>query len=158
MEENCHLDLRNLIKLNVNFIEFFGYFCPEYDALNKSDDVVKLPLSGWFPFNTTESPIFEIIFMYLVLGALINGLANISMDAFMSGIIMVISGQLKILNNAFLIIKQKCEMEPDKIKEVQNEVKDSLIQNVIHHKNIIQFANDMTDLFTTCIMGQFVVS
>ncbi|XP_068909803.1 putative odorant receptor 92a [Tenebrio molitor] len=41
---------------------------------------------------------------------------------------------------------------------VQNEINENLIENIIHHKNIIQFADDMTDLFTTCIMGQFVVS
>ncbi|RZC39483.1 7tm 6 domain containing protein [Asbolus verrucosus] len=260
MEENIkQLDLRNLIKLNVNFIEFFGYFCPEYEksvqkicyyvyasifvgfiyisyilseianmivvfgdmekmteasflllthivhsfklyvfitrksqvrnlinSINREefkprnveqykilledietsrmitktflfmgfatcalwgifpfldqndDDSIRLPLSGWFPFNTNKQAVFEFVYVYQTVGALINGLANISMDTFLSGTIMVISGQLSILNNSLQIMKQRFGEKPDKIETVKAEVTQSLIRNVIHYRNIIQ--------------------
>ncbi|XP_063912003.1 odorant receptor Or1-like [Zophobas morio] len=116
------------------------------------EETTELPLSGWFPFDTQKSPIFECVYVYLTMGAMINGLANVSMDTFLSGIIMVISGQLKLLNNSFQNLKQKCT------DTSLNHIEEGLIKNIVHHKNIIQFSENMTELFTTCIMGQFVVS
>lgn len=104
----------------------WGVF-PFLDA-DENRDKIRLPLSGWYPFDVSKSPVFEIIYAYQTIGALINGLANISMDTFLAGIIMVISGQLKVLNNAFQVIN-KC-----------NE-KDFLIKNIIHYKQVIQYVD-----------------
>ncbi|XP_044258923.1 odorant receptor Or1-like [Tribolium madens] len=122
-----------------------------FPFLNKKEKTVKLPLSGWFPFDTTKFPIFEFAFVYQTVGALVNGLGNISIDTFLSGIIMVVSGQLKILNNSLQTLKLD-------YKAKSRENRQKLIQNVIHHQGIIHFAQEMTGLFTTCIMSQFVVS
>ncbi|RZC43044.1 7tm 6 domain containing protein, partial [Asbolus verrucosus] len=251
MEENLimqQLDVQDFVKLNIKCIQFFGYFCPEYDTIFKKicyyiyavlfvgffyilcmlsqlanmiavfgdiekmtetsfllltnivqalklysfmvygsrvrqlirsmnrkefkpknwkqfnmlmngvDDSIRLPLSGWYPFSTNTTPIFEFIYIYQIVATLVNGLGNISMDTFLSGTIMAISEQLNILNNSFQIMKQEFEREVKKIQQAQTEVRQSLICNIIHYKYIIQFADEMTSLFTTCIMGQFVVS
>nr|XP_015839882.1 PREDICTED: uncharacterized protein LOC663463 [Tribolium castaneum] len=122
-----------------------------FPFLDKTEKTVKLPLSGWFPFDTTKSPVFECAFVYQTVGALVNGLGNISIDTFLSGIIMVVSGQLKILNNSLQTMKPNC-------KANDTERRQKLIDIIIHHRSIIQFAQEMTWLFTTCIMSQFVVS
>ncbi|XP_068910837.1 odorant receptor 4-like [Tenebrio molitor] len=114
-----------------------------------ADDQIRLPLSGWFPFKTDESPMFEIVYAYQTVTSFVNGLGVVCMDTFMMGSIMVISGQLSVLNNAFENIKQSDE---------ETAARRNLIQNIVHYRNIIQFADEMTCLFTTCIMSQFVVS
>lgn len=109
-----------------------------FPFLDKSEESVKLPLSGWFPFDTTKSPVFEYAFLYLTVGALINALGNISIDTFLSGIIMVVSGQLKVLNNAFQVMGEKHDNSKVTQKKA-DDLRKKLIQNIIHHKNIIEY-------------------
>lgn len=44
-----------------------------------------LPLAGWFPFDTSQSPMFQVVYTYQIIAATVNGLSNISFDTFMSG-------------------------------------------------------------------------
>lgn len=53
------------------------------------DTDLVLPLAGWFPFATTESPMFEIAYIYMIVGATATGTCNISIDTFMSGKILI---------------------------------------------------------------------
>jgi hypothetical protein len=94
-----------------------------------ADDQIRLPLSGWFPFKTDESPMFEIVYAYQTVTSFVNGLGVVCMDTFMMGSIMVISGQLSVLNNAFENIKQSDE---------ETAARRNLIQNIVHYRNIIQ--------------------
>nr|CAH7768517.1 unnamed protein product [Callosobruchus chinensis] len=48
------------------------------------EEVLTLPLAGWFPFNPNDTPMFQTAFTYQIIGATINGLTNISIDTFMS--------------------------------------------------------------------------
>jgi hypothetical protein len=104
----------------------FGIF-PLLDK--DTDDQIRLPLSGWFPFKTDESPMFEIVYAYQIVTTVVNGLTVICMDTFMMGCIMVISGQLSVLNNAFANIKHSDET---------TAARRNLIQNIVHYRNIIQ--------------------
>nr|XP_015840913.1 PREDICTED: odorant receptor Or1-like [Tribolium castaneum] len=110
----------------------------------------RLPLSGWYPFKTEASPVFELTYAYQMFVTTVGGLGNISMDTFMSGCIMNLSAQISVLNNALE------NMEPKKLR-TDEEINESLVRNVIHHRNILQFADEFTNLFTTCITGMFVV-
>ncbi|KAJ3656616.1 hypothetical protein Zmor_015679 [Zophobas morio] len=117
---------------------------------NVEGENIRLPFSGWYPFNINESPVFEIIYMYQVLASCINGMRNISADTFISGTIMVISGQLSLLNKAFRT------MTPELQNQV--EIRKLLLKSILHYKNILTFAEDVTTLFSTCLISQFFVS
>jgi hypothetical protein len=104
----------------------FGIF-PMLDK--DADDQIRLPLSGWFPFKTDKSPMFEIAYAYQIVTIFVNALGIVCMDTFMMGCIMVISGQLSVLNNAFANIKQSDE---------KTAARRNLIQNMVHYRNIIQ--------------------
>lgn len=49
------------------------------------DAKLQLPLPGWFPFDTNNSPWFEFAYVYQVIASTVNGLVNVSLDTFMSG-------------------------------------------------------------------------
>ncbi|XP_068909798.1 odorant receptor Or1-like [Tenebrio molitor] len=117
---------------------------------------IRLPLSGWYPFDTNRSPIFELVYVYQIFATWINGMGNITMDTFLSGCIMIISSQLAVLNEAFRIIKLE-EQDCGEIQQKRNSTK-SLVRNIRHYKNIIQFADEMTALFSVSITSQFAVS
>ncbi|CAH1374413.1 unnamed protein product [Tenebrio molitor] len=117
---------------------------------------IRLPLSGWYPFDTNGSPIFELVYFYQIFATWINGMGNITMDTFLSGCIMIISSQLAVLNEAFRIIKLEQD-DFDGIQQKQNSTK-TLVRNIRLYKNIIQFADEMTALFSVSITSQFAVS
>ncbi|KAJ3656615.1 hypothetical protein Zmor_015678 [Zophobas morio] len=115
-----------------------------------SDDGIRLPLSGWYPFSTDTSPGFEFVYFYQILSTWINGLGDISMDTCISGTIMFISAQLSVLKDAVETMKPTSSSDHPTIKE-------ALVRNVTHFKTIVQFAEEATFLFTASITGQFVV-
>ncbi|KAJ3656618.1 hypothetical protein Zmor_015680 [Zophobas morio] len=126
-----------------------------FPLLDKSQsEGIRLPLGGWYPFNTNESPVFQIVYVYQILATYVNGIRNISIDTFISGVIMVISGQLSLLNNEFQTINAKQQ----DFGHNQVEIRKLLLRNVLHYKSIITFTDDVTTLFSTCLISQFVVS
>ncbi|XP_068909801.1 odorant receptor 4-like [Tenebrio molitor] len=120
-----------------NVVQAFKLYPFIMHEARDTDDQIRLPLSGWFPFKTDESPMFEIVYAYQIVTTVVNGLTVICMDTFMMGCIMVISGQLSVLNNAFANIKHSDET---------TAARRNLIQNIVHYRNIIQFADEMTCL------------
>nr|CAM84010.1 olfactory receptor 12 [Tribolium castaneum] len=116
----------------------------------RGSDELRLPLSGWYPFSTEKSPAFEFAYTYQIFTTWVGGLGDISMDTFMSGTIMVISTQLSLL-------KDGLENVARNIKHDKSSVNKNLIQCACHYRSIIQFAAEVTNLFTTCITAQFVV-
>nr|UTN00946.1 odorant receptor [Semanotus bifasciatus] len=128
---------------------------------------VFLPLAGWYPFNTDRYPAFEITFAYQVIGSTINALSNISIDTLMSGLIMVVCAQLNILNDSLRNIRKyaAAEMDGNDVDstgdlsvELQRKMNEKLVECVVHHRYILEFANEITFLFAKSILGQFVVS
>lgn len=59
--------------------------CSSWGLYPFTDNEVSLPLAGWFPWQTKESPNFELTYIYQIIATTINGLANISIDTFISG-------------------------------------------------------------------------
>jgi hypothetical protein len=105
----------------------------------KSGERIRLPLSGWYPFKIDKPAVFELIYAYQIFATCINGLRNISMDTFLSGSIMVISGQLAILNNSLQIMEQCSKSKvTSEVQGNQEKFRKILVRNVIHYKNIIQ--------------------
>lgn len=59
--------------------------CSLWGVYPFTDDKITLPLAGWFPWETKESPNFELTYMYQIIAATLNGLTNISIDTLISG-------------------------------------------------------------------------
>ncbi|KAJ8918890.1 hypothetical protein NQ315_016792, partial [Exocentrus adspersus] len=140
-------------------------FWAVYPYVDEGD--LRLPLAAWFPFATKASPGFEIAYLYQFIGSTVNGLVNVSLDTFMSGLIMVVCAQLNILNDSLrnLRLYAKDELKGEGMivgelmtEQLQAKMDEKLVECVVHHRFIIEFANELTFLFTTSILGQFIVS
>lgn len=59
--------------------------CALWGVYPFTDKSVTLPLAGWFPWKTNESPFFELTYTYQIIAVTLNGLANISVDTLISG-------------------------------------------------------------------------
>ncbi|KAJ8937123.1 hypothetical protein NQ318_012981 [Aromia moschata] len=125
-----------------------------------------LPLAGWYPFDTSTTPAFEITFVFQFIGSIVNALSNISVDTLMSGLIMVVCAQLSILNDSLKNMRKYAEdelreagtQEGELSLKLQGRMDEKLIECVVHHRYILEFSNELTFLFTNSILGQFVVS
>ncbi|KAG5896320.1 hypothetical protein JTB14_030524 [Gonioctena quinquepunctata] len=82
---------------------------------------------------------------------------------------MVICAQMKILNDSLVNMRQfatremrigrHCRNIDGRIMpELQNIMNKKLVEFVIHHRCILDFADEVTHIFTTSILGQFAVS
>ncbi|XP_044259418.1 odorant receptor Or1-like [Tribolium madens] len=119
-----------------------------------SYEKLRLPLSGWYPYSTDTSPAYEITYAYQTLTTWINGLADVAMDTFMSGIIMVIAAELSLLNDSLKNLTKGCKTDSLRDRKKANM---NLIECVIHYKTIIRFADEVTNLFTFSITAQFII-
>lgn len=59
--------------------------CSLWGVYPFTDDKLSLPLAGWFPWQTKNSPNFELTYTYQIVAATLNGLTNISIDTLISG-------------------------------------------------------------------------
>ncbi|XP_056644738.1 uncharacterized protein LOC130450387 [Diorhabda sublineata] len=134
-----------------------------------TEEELRLPLAGWFPFCVTTSPNFELAFIYQFIASTLNGLSNISIDTMMSGLIMVVCAQLSILNDSFMNIRHFAELEvghefrdDNGRNEISPRLQDTmnrkLAECVVHHKCILEFKDEFQALFSNSILGQFIVS
>ncbi|XP_065170242.1 odorant receptor Or1-like [Atheta coriaria] len=138
-----------------------------------ADGHMALPLSSYYPFSTDNSPTFELIFAYQIISTSINAATNVSMDTTVSSFMSVICGELNVLNDSLVNIREfalermgkravdlgllddsnhakthpELEMEMDKI----------LIECVHQHWQILDATIEIGELFNIGVLSQFAV-
>lgn len=75
----------------------------------------QLPMEGWYPYNTTATPAFEITAGHQGVSIIIACCHNVAMDTLMTGLISVVCAQLAILERNIMSINNEGD-----IREVQN--------------------------------------
>jgi hypothetical protein len=79
-----------------------------------------MPVTAWFPFNVTETPAYEVAYIYLSLEAAYTGVYIASCDALFVALIIHLSGQFQILQASLRDIKA------DAMKKVQASDKEMI--------------------------------
>jgi len=77
----------------------------------------RLPVDGWYPYNTTITPAFEITSGHQDIAVTISCFHNIAMDMLITGLIAVACCQLAILEQNIISIDNKknvCILQDDK--------------------------------------------
>ncbi|CAH1109886.1 unnamed protein product [Psylliodes chrysocephalus] len=81
--------LTNYIKLSkfasFSFLTAGVLTCIFWATYPFTEDELKLPLAGWFPFDTTVSPNFELAYTYQCMATTLNGITIISIDTLWAG-------------------------------------------------------------------------
>lgn len=76
----------------------------------------QLPMEGWYPYNTTTTPAFEITAGHQGISIIIACFHNVAMDTLMTGLIAVACCQLAILERNIMSISNE-----NSVTETQNE-------------------------------------
>lgn len=153
----------------------FSYSCiPLQSAFSGKSK--QLPIAGWYPYNVTSTPIFEIACLHQVLVILINCINNIAIDTLITGFIIITCCQLTILSYNISsihytvesvessILIEKCiarnnniniEKSPSKI---YNKFYENLKHCVKHSIIIFDFTKQIQDIFGIIIFFQLFVN
>lgn len=78
---------------------------PEIDSTTRGQRI--LPLNHWEPLNTTQTPYFQISYLYQILIYLSTATNNIAMDTFISGMMAHGVVQIEILKNSLETIMDR---------------------------------------------------
>lgn len=92
---------KSLVSLVISAVVLFALF-----PLLEKNTTRPLPLKGWFPFNAKASPVYEVIYVYQIVAAMICGCANAAMDTIAAAFISQISIQLDILSDSIRHTKE----------------------------------------------------
>ncbi|XP_050499176.1 odorant receptor Or1-like [Diabrotica virgifera virgifera] len=125
-----------------------------------------LPIAAYIPINTTDSTTFGFVYAYEIIATLIGGYTDLSSDCLIASLIMVVCGQLNILNDSLVNITKMANQELKEIgcyntrhmQKKQQIINQKLKECVKHHKAILEFAEEITSLFATSLFFQFLVS
>lgn len=75
----------------------------------------RLPMEGWYPYNTTTTPAFEITAAHQGIAIIIACFHNVAMDTLMTGLIAVACSQLAILERKIISINNE-----ESVRGIQN--------------------------------------
>lgn len=108
-----------------------AFFLSTYPILDKSYKHYRLPYMAWYPFNTKESPFYEITFAYQFLGVIFIAATAVSVDTLITGLDVCITAQFHILNDDIKSIF-------DEKKPIGNIYEHKFLNCVSHHREIIK--------------------
>ncbi|KAJ3663332.1 hypothetical protein Zmor_007623 [Zophobas morio] len=115
--------------------------------LTKSVEKRQLPYPAWYPYNNTISPLYELTFLYQVLGMWYIILSNVNIDTFFYALL------------TYIVIQ--CDILCDNSKNLASgnlTFNERLISCIEHHKEILSFAQNTNALFEMIILGHFITS
>lgn len=147
----------------------------------------RLPMEGWYPYNTTATPAFEIISVHQAVAIFVACFHNVAMDTLVTGLITVACCQLSILSQTIASVQNNEEKdERNVINNVatknEYDVPYEILKKCVKHGNVIfryvvlsketklnlltnikyifscSFINEIQNIFGTMILLQFSVN
>ncbi|XP_032675945.1 odorant receptor Or1-like [Odontomachus brunneus] len=124
----------------------------------------RLPMEGWYPYNVTRTPAFEITAGHQGVAIIIACFHNVAMDTLITGLITVACCQLAILKrNIISIDNEKNIHSASNVKGESGEIAEKdhlsyqqLKRNAVHSNMIFYFTREIQDIFGTVIFLQFL--
>lgn len=95
-------------------------------APNDTETETRLPLDAWYPFDTTSSPNYEIMFAFQTLSVYFCGVTINSVDIFQVTVIMYVAAQLEILKINIADMGKKYKAA---VTDVRHEIDDEAGRN-----------------------------
>ncbi|XP_051176510.1 uncharacterized protein LOC127291423 [Leptopilina boulardi] len=146
------------------FAVFFWSFIPIAGILN--GDEKKLPLDGWYPYDTTQSFAFIITWAHQAIAIILCCVNNLAIDSFIAGLINVASCQFEILKWNFTSIGNNIEEENISFNLKENEnnnyrdkkINDQIRNCIEHNLAIFDFVNEIENIFSTVVGLQLLLS
>ncbi|XP_053980791.1 odorant receptor Or2-like isoform X1 [Hylaeus volcanicus] len=127
----------------------------------------QLPMEGWYPYNVTNTPAFEITSLDQAITIIICCFNNVAIDTMITGLITIACCQLTILNQNIASINNETKRQSisKDIVDGKKCTEDSChgaykdLKRCVEHSNMIfDFSKEIQSIFGTAIFLQFLVN
>ncbi|KAJ3663312.1 hypothetical protein Zmor_007608 [Zophobas morio] len=125
-----------------------------FPFLDNSVKEKNLPFVAWYPYNAKISPLYEITYLYQVLGIWYLTVANINMDTMIAGLMMYVQTQCDILCDNLRNLGSFTQTELNEGYTFNHKI----IICVKHHRLMVHFAENCNRFFNMIVLGQFCTS
>ncbi|KAF3054609.1 Odorant receptor 034 [Nylanderia fulva] len=113
----------------------------------------QLPMEGWYPYNVTRTPVFEITAAHQGIAIIIACFHNVALDTLMTGLITVACCQLAILERNIMSIDNEKNLQNDNNLSFLAEEK---ILSYLQLKRCAIFTMEIQNIFSTIIFFQLL--
>ncbi|RZC39102.1 7tm 6 domain containing protein, partial [Asbolus verrucosus] len=113
--------------------------------MNKSK---QLPLSFWYPYDTKNSPLFEITCLHQIMSFFFSVIAIFNIDMLVAALMVFIGTQCDIL----------CDDLRNLHDNITASFSENLIKSIKHHQEILIFAERCNEYISFILLGQFLAS
>lgn len=117
----CFVSLCVFVGTSFSFVPFADLLVSRSTADASSHR--PMPYTAWFPFNVTETPVYEVVYIYMSLETTYTSIYIASSDALFVALIIHLSGQFQILQGSLRDIKANA------MKKLQTVDKDKIRSN-----------------------------
>nr|UTQ11395.1 odorant receptor 1 [Holotrichia oblita] len=120
-----------------------------------------LPGQLWFPFNTSNHPVYDILYIYETIAVILHPLTHICMDTIPLALMAFICGQFDVLDDTLINLKifaaERLESNTKRTKDdLHEEMNKLLIECIIRHQETKRLANEVNDVYTSHFFAQLV--
>ncbi|KAJ3663335.1 hypothetical protein Zmor_007626 [Zophobas morio] len=115
--------------------------------LTTSVESKQLPFTAWYPYDSTISPMYELTYLYQVLGMWYIAVSNVNIGTLFYALLTYVVVQCDILSDNF-----------KNLVNGYSSVNRRIISCIRHHREILRFAQNTNHLFNMIILGQFITS
>ena len=112
------------VGISYSFVPFTDIFLAH--SSNNTSSHKPMPYTAWFPFDVTETPLYELAYFYLALNATLHGVYIPCCDALFVSLIIYLGGHFQILQSSLRHIKR------DAVKNIQATDKERIRSNNIN--------------------------
>jgi hypothetical protein len=105
-----------------------------YPLLDKSFHKRQLPIPAMYPYDTTETPFYEISYLHQVIGLFLVAVAGLNVDTLMAALMVYTGAQCDILCDNLRNLEDS--------SATKSEYNMMLIRCVEHHKKILRYEVD----------------
>lgn len=129
-----------------------------YSAIISDGAYIRLPLTGWYPYDTRTGYKFYLTFTYQILGVTINAFCNISMDTVATGLFIHICCQLDMLKDSLENMKENALKSLRNKKQFnQRDVVISKIDEDTFEYTEQELEKEMGEIFIKCIKHHYAI-
>ncbi|KMQ95335.1 odorant receptor isoform a [Lasius niger] len=112
----------------------------------------QLPMEGWYPYNVTRTPVFEITAAHQGIAIIIACFHNVALDTLVTGLITVACCQLAILERNIISIDNEKSMQSDKDQSF------NLVEGkILSYRQLKQCAVHSNMIFLLHVLGLNVI-
>ncbi|XP_015840044.1 odorant receptor Or1-like [Tribolium castaneum] len=116
-----------------------------------------LPLDVWFPLDTTSTPVYCSLYIYLLIGVYFTSFANMVIDPLIAGLAYHATSQIKILKDNLQHLNNVYANE--EITSSKNKIIYMKIKRCVqHYDDILSFVKEFEECFSLAIFSQISAS